>query len=247
MTILMLDGINSLAAGIARDFPQAAKVAGYLNGFYAWSDAEWGLFPHADHVTISVSAFSSVGDVLDVETGDATPDHAETWIQMRKAAGLFRPTVYCSLAVVPSVRVGTGRYVLGIDYDLWVADYDDSLASVYPLAVAKQYQSTTGYDASVVYDPAWPHRTPPEAHQPVPPAQVAWPAGVTLREGDTGGAVRVLQQALHDSGAYGARGLEPVDGIFGPGTETATRDFQADKGLTVDGIAGPATRAALRV
>jgi hypothetical protein len=244
MTRLMYDGINSLAPGIARAFPDARMVAGYLNGRYAWSQQDWALFPHADHVTVTVSN-RNMGDVLDVETGDATPSQTAGWIAMRKAAGLFRPTIYCSLATVPAVRVGTGSYVLGEDYDLWVADYDGSQESPCPLAVAKQYEDASAFDVSVVYDDAWPHRVPPAARAPVPPARAAWPAGVTLREGGTGAAVRVLQEALHDSGEYGARGLEPVDGVFGPGTESAVRDFQADKRLVVDGIAGPATRAAL--
>lgn len=246
MTILMYDGVNSLAAGIARNFPNAAKVAGYVNGTYAWSQAEWGLFPHADHVTISVTARANAGDVLDVEGGDATPNQAAGWIAMRKAAGLWRPTVYCSRSVIPAVRAGTGSYVLGRDYDIWVADYDDSLASVYPLAVAKQYRSTANYDVSAVYDAGWPHRKPPgtPAPTPPPPAVAVWPAGVVLREGDAGGAVRVLQQALHDSGAYGARGLT-VDGAYGVHTRTAVENFQADRHLLIDGIAGPATRSAL--
>jgi peptidoglycan hydrolase-like protein with peptidoglycan-binding domain len=36
-----------------------------------------------------------------------------------------------------------------------------------------------------------------------------------------------------------------VDGIFGPSTEAAVKNFQHDKGLTVDGIVGPHTWAAL--
>lgn len=87
----------------------------------------------------------------------------------------------------------------------------------------------------------WPRPAAATAPSPAP----SWPAGLTLRQGDTGAAVRVLQQALHDSGAYGARGLEPVDGIYGAGTVTAVRNFQADKHLFIDGIAGVATRAAL--
>lgn len=37
-----------------------------------------------------------------------------------------------------------------------------------------------------------------------------------------------------------------VDGIYGPITAGATRDFQAAAGITVDGIVGPETRHAMR-
>ena len=48
--------------------------------------------------------------------------------------------------------------------------------------------------------------------------------------------VRPLQQLLQ------ARGYNvAVDGIFGPVTEGAVKDFQQSKGLTADGIAGPQT------
>jgi peptidoglycan hydrolase-like protein with peptidoglycan-binding domain len=32
-----------------------------------------------------------------------------------------------------------------------------------------------------------------------------------------------------------------ADGVFGPGTERALKEWQSSKGLSVDGIAGPAT------
>ena len=38
---------------------------------------------------------------------------------------------------------------------------------------------------------------------------------------------------------------EPVDGIFGPSTERAVREFQENVGLATDGIVGPASLAAL--
>lgn len=243
----MYDGIDALATGIAGEFPAAELVAGYVDGLYAWSLAEWALFPPpAEHVTIAVSASVNAGDVLDVETGDAAPDQTHDWIAMRRAAGLWRPTIYCNMSTVPAVRQGTGSLVLGRDYDLWVADYDGSTTDVYPLAVAKQYRTTGSYDVSAVYDDAWPHRTPLASAAPAAIVAPVWPAGTVLREGGTGAAVTVLQTALRDSGLRGVRGIT-VDGTFGPQTLTALRNFQEAMHLAVDGVAGPATRAALGV
>jgi hypothetical protein len=170
----MYDGINALAAGIARQFPKASMIAYYIDGGFAWSQAERDLFPDAEHVQISTSASLKQGDVLDVEPYDATAAQAKAWIEARKAAGLFRPTIYCNLSTVPSVRADTGSLILGTDYDIWVADYDGSPVAPampgLPVAsfAAKQYESTTGYDASAVYDPGWPHRKAPAP--PVPSA-----------------------------------------------------------------------------
>jgi peptidoglycan hydrolase-like protein with peptidoglycan-binding domain len=61
-----------------------------------------------------------------------------------------------------------------------------------------------------------------------------------LRRGSKGGAVTWLQIALNNNGA----GIQ-VDGDFGPGTESAVRNFQASRGLTADGIAGAQTWGSL--
>jgi peptidoglycan hydrolase-like protein with peptidoglycan-binding domain len=52
-----------------------------------------------------------------------------------------------------------------------------------------------------------------------------------------GGGVRTLQRKL---------GL-PADGVFGPQTETAVKNFQSSHGLTPDGVVGPQTRQALGI
>lgn len=62
-----------------------------------------------------------------------------------------------------------------------------------------------------------------------------------LRIGAEGEAVRRLQRALSDAGAFDG----PVDGAFGPGTEAALRRYQAGAGLRVDGMAGAKTWEAL--
>lgn len=57
----------------------------------------------------------------------------------------------------------------------------------------------------------------------------------SLRRGMVGADVAALQQRL---------GV-PVDGTFGPQTESAVLAFQKGKGLVADGIVGPRTRTAL--
>ncbi len=52
-----------------------------------------------------------------------------------------------------------------------------------------------------------------------------------LRRGSRGSDVALLQQAL---------GID-ADGIFGPATEAAVRELQAEAGLAVDGVVGPRT------
>jgi Fibronectin type III domain len=174
----MYDGINSDASTIAEKFPNAAMVAGYINGNFAWTQAEWNLFPHANHVTISITASADAGDVLAVESGDATPAQTAGWIARRKASGYHRPSIYCSRSVIPAVRQGTGSYILGRDYDIWVADWTGSPHQVTapgsPAATcaATQYENTTNYDVTAVYDTGWPHRSAPASKPPAEPANV---------------------------------------------------------------------------
>lgn len=151
----------------ARDIPSDAEmVAGYIDGKYAWSAADWARFPHAAKVRIAVRASTNDGDVLDVEPGDATPAQAAGWIRMRQAAGYFRPTIYTLFSWVDQVHVACK----GLDYDLWVAHYTGKPHNEAG-AVATQYAdpATSGghFDLSLVVDDGWPHRTAP--HPPNPP------------------------------------------------------------------------------
>jgi len=59
----------------------------------------------------------------------------------------------------------------------------------------------------------------------------------TVRQGDSGSCVRLLQQRL---------GGLVVDGSFGPATHKAVLFFQRSRGLVADGIVGPITWSALK-
>ena len=66
---------------------------------------------------------------------------------------------------------------------------------------------------------------------------------VTLRNGDSGEGVKWLQWHLSQLGYLEE---SDVDGAFGNMTDTAVREFQADKSLDVDGLVGSGTRSALK-
>ncbi len=72
-----------------------------------------------------------------------------------------------------------------------------------------------------------------------PAASVARPV---LQLGATGDAVKTLQQALVKAGY-------PVgtDGSFGPGTQSAVKQWQQAQGLTADGVVGASSRAKLGI
>lgn len=62
----------------------------------------------------------------------------------------------------------------------------------------------------------------------------------TLRFGDRGNSVRILQRLLASKG-YPIT----IDGDFGVLTETAVKAYQSRQGLTADGIVGSRTWRAL--
>jgi peptidoglycan hydrolase-like protein with peptidoglycan-binding domain len=70
---------------------------------------------------------------------------------------------------------------------------------------------------------------------------MANPGQPTIAPGANGEPVRRLQRALRRQPDLDI----VVDGVFGPKTEAAVKDFQQGAGLTVDGIVGPQTWAKL--
>lgn len=146
---IMYDGIDSDAGIIPAD---AQLVAGYVDGDYVWTGADWARFPHAVHVRIAVHAGTDDGHVLDVESGNATPAESVDWVLLRRGSGAD-PTVYCNTSTWPQVRAAfQARTVPEPHY--WIADYDGDTA-IPAGAVAHQYASTARWDLSAVAD-YWP-------------------------------------------------------------------------------------------
>lgn len=143
----------------------AQLVAGYVDGRYRWSDADWARFPNSVKIRIAVFSETDDGHVLDVEPGNATPAQSVDWVLMRRKAGAD-PTVYMNSSTWPTVRAAfKSRGVAEPHY--WVAQYDNSAAAIPAGAVAKQYYNNDGlgYDLSIVAD-YWPGVDPAPADPP---------------------------------------------------------------------------------
>lgn len=250
MTVTMWDGVNTDAKSILQLIKPGDKVAYYIDGRFAWRPSDIALFPHNQHVTITV--LGNPADVADCETGDMSPASAAAWVVKQKAAGYHRPTVYRSRSLMQDIRNATGKLVMGKDWDAWVADYDNKTSVDYEGEAAKQFKNAAYYDESVVFLNGWPFRTATGTPPVAPVTSPKWPAGQVLKQGNRGNAVDALQKALAGTGIRGVRGIA-ADGDFGPQTVTAVKNFESAMNIPNskltngdwDGIAGNGVRSTL--
>ena len=145
----------------------ATMVAGYIYGNCKWPASVWASWAHVTCVRIATVAFLDDGQVLDVESGDASPSLAPGWCVRARARGQD-PTVYCNVSTWPSVRAAiAAQHVVAPHW--WLAHY--GVAPVIPAgAHALQYRNSVapGFDVSVVAD-YWPGIDP--VPQPIPNTQ----------------------------------------------------------------------------
>lgn len=137
----------------ASDIPVSADaVAGYVDGRFAWSVADWARFATPRKLRIATQAATNDGHALDVETFDATPEQAPGWVRMRVAAGVQWPIVYCNRSTWPDVR----RACAGLSVRWWIATLDRTTPFILAGASATQYagsaQSGGHYDLSLTVD-----------------------------------------------------------------------------------------------
>lgn len=116
----------------------AQIVAGYINGKWAWTAEQWGMFPFAKLVRITVDPTVNDGDVYDCEPGNRSadpnvwPQQAAAWVHARLSAGIV-PVIYCSRSDWPVLR-GT----VDGQCQWWIANPHTTAVAI-PGAVAVQY------------------------------------------------------------------------------------------------------------
>jgi hypothetical protein len=139
-------------------------VAGYGNGPNIAPIAAWNRFPGIPHVVIDVTgAIPQAADVLDVETGDASPAESYVWLKQKIARGDSMPTVYCNRSTQPQVEIATKELIHGKDYFFWIATLDGTvklpdMTGVVAIQDKSAAQTHAHYDESIVYSDVW-HRS----------------------------------------------------------------------------------------
>ena len=189
MTLTMYDAVTPDNIPLS-----ATLVAGYTDGHYANITEMQARFPHAAVVRITVFASDDEGDVLDVETGDATPDQAPAWVVKRRRAGHTAPAVYCNQDTWPTVIAAFRR--AGVADPLWWIAEWDGVAELSTGMFAKQYASTSRYDLSIVAGP-WPGVQNPQ-EDTMTPADINAVADAVVARLTAGPAA----QQIADRGAY---------------------------------------------
>jgi hypothetical protein len=138
----------------------AQAIAGYVNGAKSeWPANAWGRFTtkYVRHIDVLAAG---VGDVLDVETGDATPGEARGWLEEYWAnpRSEWWPALYCN----KSTWAEMGEQVKGVNFVLWLAD-PTSIPHIIPGSQATQYawDGTNNIDYSVTEPAFWQGRAAP--------------------------------------------------------------------------------------
>lgn len=229
----MLDDAN-----VAQFFgTNSDAYAGYVDGY---STFPWLLAHYGSKKLMSISIHGNDADCLDMENGAASFGQGPGWYRRAKTRKLrtARPVMYCSsgnsATVIRTLAQGSvGRS----SYFLWSAHTGAGEhvcgphTCGYPQADATQWTFTylgRPLDRSIVPAAFFGRSKPGPVPKPV------------LVAGDTGPAVKTLQQDLKDRG-WNIK----VDGDFGPVTLADVKQFQRKHGLAPDGAVGPLTWAAL--
>lgn len=250
--------------------PPPGQGAGYTTGGpgIAWTDAQWAAHPDAVRICQDAGATDRTADILDVETGAATPDDAPSWYQdalkhwkTGTRPGQRHPAIYCNPSTLPAIgrafaaaKPKTDPWIWearwGLGYAGAVAAIQTDIGSYHQVAI--QYETHRQYDSDVWAVP-WLNDVSKTPAPPAPPDPDPTTGDIvsdlpTVKQGDTGEHVRTVQGLLvargYELGNTGALG-DGIDGDFGPDTATAVRHLQERVKIDADSTVGPETWQAL--
>lgn len=168
---MIVVGFDAIHENVSK-LPRRCQAAGYTTGTpnIRWTDADWGKFPGAVRIDQDGSASDPSADVLDVESGAATPAECPGWA--KKAAqdwasgarlGQRKPAIYASASNLTAVAnaLNAGGITSGVG--LWVANWSlteaQAIADVqnasgpFPI-IAVQYSSGQFFDSDI-FDHTW--------------------------------------------------------------------------------------------
>jgi hypothetical protein len=258
------DGWDCTHANISR--PPPGQGAGYTTGSdgVAWTAADWHARPGSVRICQDAGATDTTADILDIETGAATPADLPRWYSDALTAyragtrpGQRHPAVYCNMSTLPAVEAAWRAAKLTGAPWVWLARWGLGLGGARAAlprdigpyhCIGIQYANLGSYDADV-WSASWLANVSP--FPIVPPAapaatftEVIMQQLPTIQLGDKSPAVRTAQGLLkaryYQLGDTGAA-KDGIDGDFGTLTDAAVRELQGKSKLTADGIIGPAT------
>lgn len=166
-----------------RGIQQIALDAGYSNGSFHASSQACGTTP----VQIDVNGTNPGADVLDIETGDATPSSAPNWVFAHNAHGgtTFPAVLYCNRSNISAIAnyCANAGLLPGRDFWWWISTLDgttsvpDMTGVLAVQAWGSNYFNDRNIDLSVVYNDAFKPTAPPPppigdelvVHVPLPP------------------------------------------------------------------------------
>ncbi|MDH6223486.1 MULTISPECIES: glycoside hydrolase domain-containing protein [Streptomyces] len=239
-----LSGFYSSAASGIRDAASEYDNPAYTRVdhlFYAWwngaADTDTGTYVPSTHWSDHQRIHQYVGEVTETYGGysiNIDRDYLDV------GAGGTQPAPTCtganlSFGAYATVQSGsTGELVKAAQCLVTAAGFDagtpDGVFGSGTATAVRNFQSSKGLTADGVVGPrTW-------------TALLARGATPTVQSGSTGEAVTRVQRAL--TAALGR--TVAVDGVFGPGTAQAVRDYQSSRGLAVDGVVGAGTWGALQ-
>ena len=238
----VIPGYDAIGAAVGLLPP--GQHAGYVTGSGAvpWTAAQFNVDPGAIRICQDPGATVATADILDIESGAATPQDAPGWVTRARACyaagkrpGQRQPMIYCSESMLqPVIDELTAAGINHVPF--WMARPGLSLAVAAAEVVnatgnfpcgGVQYAWHQNYDSNV-WNAEWLAQ------------QSGLPLVSTVSVGCSGPAVLGLQEMLKLLGVN-----ITVDGLFGLGTLAAVQAFQTAANLVKDGIVGQATWKAL--